>query len=158
MLTDPLDTCFNSVMVYDIVSTSSCLCLRWLSPSSADIWSVGCSVCWFSPISVGCIVIEMATGKPPWTQQYKEVAALFYIGTTKSHPPIPEHLLLETKDFLLKCLQDEPSLRPSASELLQHPFVTGEYKDPHPIFCSSSLVSEHSAHKVPSSGSELENL
>lgn len=34
-----------------------------------------------------------------------QVAALFHIGTTKSHPPIPEHLSLEAKDFLLKCLQ-----------------------------------------------------
>lgn len=61
--------------------------------SSADIWSVGCTI------------IEMATGKPPWSQQYQEVAALFHIGTTKSHPPIPDHLSLEAKDFLLKCLQ-----------------------------------------------------
>lgn len=34
-----------------------------------------------------------------------QVAALFHIGTTKSHPPIPEHLSAEAKDFLLKCLQ-----------------------------------------------------
>lgn len=34
-----------------------------------------------------------------------QVAALFHIGTTKSHPPIPEHLTSEAKDFLLKCLQ-----------------------------------------------------
>lgn len=34
-----------------------------------------------------------------------QVAALFHIGTTKSHPPIPEHLTAEAKDFLLKCLQ-----------------------------------------------------
>ncbi|KAL7210240.1 hypothetical protein ACSBR1_031746 [Camellia fascicularis] len=47
----------------------------------------------------------MATGKPPWSQQYQEVAALFHIGTTKSHPPIPEHLSAEAIDFLLKCLQ-----------------------------------------------------
>ncbi|CAA7397833.1 unnamed protein product [Spirodela intermedia] len=75
----------------------------WMAPEvivqtghsfSADIWSVGCTV------------IEMATGKPPWSQQYQEVAVLYHIGTTKSHPPIPEHLSPEAKDFLLKCLQN----------------------------------------------------
>ncbi|KAG0465276.1 hypothetical protein HPP92_019440 [Vanilla planifolia] len=71
----------------------------------------------------------MATGKPPWSQQYQEVAALFHIGTTKSHPPIPEHLSSEAKDFLLKCLQKEPNLRPSASDLLQHPFVAKDVED-----------------------------
>ncbi|GAB4843436.1 Mitogen-activated protein kinase kinase kinase npk1 [Ancistrocladus abbreviatus] len=103
----------------------------WMAPEvilqtghsfSADIWSVGCTV------------IEMATGKPPWSQQYQEVAALFHIGTTKSHPPIPEHLSTEAKDFLLKCLQKEPDLRPSASDLLQHPFVTGDFQEPHLVF------------------------
>ncbi|CAM8993274.1 unnamed protein product [Rhodiola kirilowii] len=98
----------------------------WMAPEvivqtghsfSADIWSVGCTV------------IEMATGKPPWSEQYQEVAALFHIGTTKSHPPIPEHLSSEAKDFLLRCLQKEPHLRASAADLLQHPFVTAECQD-----------------------------
>ncbi|KAI4378874.1 hypothetical protein MLD38_016297 [Melastoma candidum] len=108
----------------------------WMAPEvilqtghsfSADIWSVGCTV------------IEMATGKPPWSQQYQEVAALFHIGTTKSHPPIPEHLSEEAKDFLLKCLQKEPDLRPSASDLIQHQFVTSEYQEVHPIYRTSVL-------------------
>nr|XP_023905736.1 LOW QUALITY PROTEIN: mitogen-activated protein kinase kinase kinase ANP1-like [Quercus suber] len=111
----------------------------WMAPEvilqtghsfSADIWSVGCTV------------IEMATGKPPWSQQYQEVAALFYIGTTKSHPPIPELLSVEAKDFLLKCLQKEPNLRPAASELLQHPFVTGGQVESHPSYHTS--VTENS--------------
>ncbi|KAL7177697.1 hypothetical protein ACSBR2_030960 [Camellia fascicularis] len=101
----------------------------WMAPEvilqtghsfSADIWSVGCTV------------IEMATGKPPWSQQYQEVAALFHIGTTKSHPPIPEHLSVEAIDFLLKCMQKEPNLRPTASDLLQHPFVIGECQETYP--------------------------
>ncbi|KAJ8442742.1 hypothetical protein Cgig2_011012 [Carnegiea gigantea] len=96
----------------------------WMAPEvilqtghsfSADIWSVGCTV------------IEMATGKPPWCQ-YQEVAALFHIGTTKSPPPIPEHLSEDAKDFLRKCLKTEPNERASALELLQHPFVTEEYR------------------------------
>ncbi|KAK8681062.1 hypothetical protein V6N13_053469 [Hibiscus sabdariffa] len=111
----------------------------WMAPEvilqtghsfSADIWSVGCTI------------IEMATGKPPWSQQYQEVAALFHIGTTKSHPPIPEHLSVEAKDFLSKCLQKEPELRPTASELLQHTFVTGNCQE----------------HAVHSSIMEPENL
>jgi serine/threonine protein kinase len=65
----------------------------------------------------------MATGKRPWSQQFQEVVALFRIGTTKSHPPIPEHVSHQGKDFLLKCLQREPTLSPSATELLKHPFV-----------------------------------
>uniref|UniRef100_A0A0D9X7X0 mitogen-activated protein kinase kinase kinase n=1 Tax=Leersia perrieri TaxID=77586 RepID=A0A0D9X7X0_9ORYZ len=83
----------------------------WMAPEvivgsghdfSADIWSVGCTV------------IEMATGKTPWNQEIQEVSLLYYVGTTKSHPPIPEHLSPEAKDFLLK----EPELRSTASDLL----------------------------------------
>ncbi|XP_034923485.1 mitogen-activated protein kinase kinase kinase NPK1 isoform X3 [Populus alba] len=123
----------------------------WMAPEvilqtghsfSADIWSVGCTV------------IEMATGKPPWSQQYQEVAALFHIGTTKSHPPIPEHLSIEAKDFLLKCLQEVPNLRPAASELLQHPFVTGKYQETHSVFRNSV---RESGNLIATSGSNLKS-
>lgn len=117
----------------------------WMAPEvirqtghglSADIWSVGCTV------------IEMATGKPPWSQQFQEVAALFHIGTTKSHPPIPDHLSTEGKDFLLKCLKKEPNLRPTATELLQHPFVVGGYKEPHPLVRSSTVREYREPHPL----------
>ncbi|KAK9061986.1 hypothetical protein SSX86_019170 [Deinandra increscens subsp. villosa] len=125
----------------------------WMAPEvilqtghsfSADIWSVGCTV------------IEMATGKPPWSQQYQEVAALFHIGTTKDHPPIPDHLSADAKDFLLKCLQKEPDLRPNASELLQHPFVIGEYKETHPVLRTSLM--DTPGHQIPTSRKESRNL
>ncbi|KAG5056096.1 hypothetical protein JHK85_008606 [Glycine max] len=76
-----------------------------------------------------------------------QVAALFHIGTTKSHPPIPDHLSAAAKDLLLKCLQKEPILRSSASELLQHPFVTGEHMNSLPL---SSNVTENFEASSPS--------
>ncbi|GMP38790.1 hypothetical protein CsSME_00009917 [Camellia sinensis var. sinensis] len=93
--------CFLTSSTHVTLVTSS----MWINP--ANVWSVGCTV------------IEMATGKPLWSQQYQEVSALFHIVITKSHPPIPEHLSAEAIDFLLKCLQKEPNLRPAASDLLQ---------------------------------------
>ncbi|KAF5454018.1 hypothetical protein F2P56_023716 [Juglans regia] len=124
----------------------------WMAPEvilqtghsfTADIWSVGCTV------------IEMATGKPPWSQQYQEVAALFYhIGTAKSNPPTPEHLSVEAKDFLLKCLQQKPNFRPSASELLQHPFITGKQVESLPLLCTS--VVEGSETPLPSCATNFE--
>ncbi|MCO5590646.1 hypothetical protein L7F22_044619 [Adiantum nelumboides] len=116
-----------SKQVVELVTISGARSMKgtpyWMAPEvirqtghslPADIWSVGCTI------------IEMATGKAPWSQQFQEVAALFHIGTTKSHPPIPEHLSHEAQDFLLKCLRKEPYLRPTASELLLHPFVSTE--------------------------------
>ncbi|XP_050132514.1 mitogen-activated protein kinase kinase kinase NPK1-like isoform X1 [Malus sylvestris] len=113
---------------------------------SADIWSVGCTV------------IEMATGKPPWSQQYQEVAVLFHIGTTKSHPPIPEHLSAEAKDFLLKCLEKEPCRRSSASELVQHPFVIGDYQEPRPVLRASFMFYQEAGNEMAAPGTDLKNF
>ncbi|TVU05834.1 hypothetical protein EJB05_49018, partial [Eragrostis curvula] len=116
----------------------------WMAPEvivgsghncSADIWSVGCTV------------IEMATGKPPWSHEYQEVSLLYYVGTTKSHPPIPEHLSPEAKDFLLKCLQKEPERRYGAADLLQHPFVTGGLEDVSQLNCAAPK--ETSSNELP---------
>lgn len=48
---------------------------------------------------------------------------MFKIGNSKELPTIPDHLSNEGKDFVRKCLQRNPQQRPSASDLLNHPFV-----------------------------------
>ncbi|XP_011083921.1 mitogen-activated protein kinase kinase kinase 5-like [Sesamum indicum] len=73
-----------------------------------DIWSLGCTV------------IEMLTGRPPWSE-YNGVQAMFNI--LNRAPPIPETLSAEGKDFLHWCFQRQPADRPSAAELLEHPFL-----------------------------------
>ncbi|GAB2294021.1 hypothetical protein Dimus_028237 [Dionaea muscipula] len=78
---------------------------------AVDIWSLGCTV------------LEMATTKPPWSQ-YEGVAAMFKIGNSRELPAIPDHLSEEGKDFVRSCLQRNPQNRPTASQLLEHPFVS----------------------------------
>lgn len=75
-----------------------------------DIWSLGCTI------------IEMGTGRHPW-HQYEHVHAMFKIVNTKDMPEIPERLSKEGKDFLSLCLKRDPAQRPSATQLLRHPFV-----------------------------------
>ncbi|URE26764.1 hypothetical protein MUK42_06608 [Musa troglodytarum] len=77
---------------------------------SVDIWSLGCTI------------IEMATSKPPWSQ-FEGVAAIFKIGNSKDVPELPDHFSPVGKDFLKLCLQRDPSARPSAAQLMDHPFV-----------------------------------
>jgi serine/threonine protein kinase len=38
-------------------------------------------------------------------------------------PPIPDNLSHEGKDFLQFCFKRNPAERPTASELLEHPFI-----------------------------------
>ncbi|XP_047091726.1 mitogen-activated protein kinase kinase kinase 3-like [Lolium rigidum] len=77
---------------------------------SVDIWSLGCTI------------LEMATARPPWSQ-YEGVAAIFKIGNSKDIPDIPDHLSSEAKNFLKLCLQRDPAARPTAAQLIEHPWV-----------------------------------
>ncbi|XP_071736889.1 mitogen-activated protein kinase kinase kinase 1-like [Rutidosis leptorrhynchoides] len=76
---------------------------------AADIWSLGCTV------------LEMLTGRVPYSH-LEGMQALFRIGGGEL-PTIPKNLSEEAKDFILKCLQVNPNDRPTAAQLLKHPFV-----------------------------------
>ncbi|MCO5548391.1 hypothetical protein L7F22_001848 [Adiantum nelumboides] len=91
----------------------------------SDIWSLGCTV------------VEMATGGPPWSHaQLTPLAALMQIGTPEQAlPPLPDCLSLEAKDFLSKCLQKDPKQRWSASQLLNHIFLQKQNVSHGPIVC-----------------------
>ncbi|XP_058007189.1 uncharacterized protein LOC131182265 [Hevea brasiliensis] len=77
----------------------------------ADIWSVGCTV------------LEMLTGKPPYSDLGLEKGQLIYrIG--KGHlPSLPDSLSDDSRDFIQRCLKVNPKDRPTTAELLEHPFV-----------------------------------
>lgn len=77
---------------------------------AADIWSIG------------CVVVEMATGKPPWPDCDNNFVIMFKVGEGAT-PTIPESLSEEGQDFLLCCFLHDPYERHTASQLMDHPFV-----------------------------------
>ncbi|KAK1236529.1 ATP binding [Marasmius sp. AFHP31] len=90
----------------------------WMAPEvvkqtthteKADIWSVG------------CLVVEMLTGEHPWAQ-LSQMQAIFKIGSS-AKPTIPSDISAEAQDFLNRTFDLDHTARPSAAELLQHPFV-----------------------------------
>ncbi|KAL0343643.1 UNVERIFIED_CONTAM: Mitogen-activated protein kinase kinase kinase [Sesamum angustifolium] len=107
---------------------------------AVDIWSLGCTI------------IEMMNGKPPWSE-YEGAAALFKV--LKETPPIPETLSAEGKDFLQCCFRRNPADRPTASKLLDHPFMSHSHQSDAPhsfketrFTDNMQFLSERPRHKL----------
>ncbi|XP_027347185.1 mitogen-activated protein kinase kinase kinase 17-like [Abrus precatorius] len=115
--------------------------------SPADIWALG------------CVVVEMVTGKPAWKVEKESSmwSLLLRIGVGEEVPGIPEELSQEGKDFLEKCFVKDPRKRWSAEMLLNHPFVSDDtvpfkhvYESPRSHFEFPDWVSSVAA-SIPSS-------
>lgn len=84
----------------------------------ADIWSVG------------CCVIEMIRGRPPLDHLHGQYAVMMLIAKSSGEleknyiPPESKTWSPALQDFLHNCLRRNPEERPSASELLRHPWIT----------------------------------
>jgi serine/threonine protein kinase len=81
---------------------------------AADLWAMGCTV------------VEMATGRAPWSDLDSVLAAVHRIGYTDAVPDVPAWLSPEAKDFLAACFKRDACDRCSAAELLEHPFLALE--------------------------------
>lgn len=77
---------------------------------AADIWSLG------------CVVVEMATGKRPWPDLENSYQIMFKVGMG-GVPTIPDSLSSEGRDFLSHCFTQDPKLRWTASQLQRHNFT-----------------------------------
>ncbi|KZT67747.1 Pkinase-domain-containing protein [Daedalea quercina L-15889] len=93
----------------------------WMAPEvvkqtaytrKADIWSVG------------CLVVEMLTGEHPWAQ-LTQMQAIFKIGSS-AKPAIPADISPEADNFLQLTFELNHEARPSAAELLKHPWIANQ--------------------------------
>ncbi|KAL0082583.1 kinase-like domain-containing protein [Phycomyces blakesleeanus] len=77
--------------------------------TKSDIWSLGCTI------------VELATGKPPYANLIS-MSAMFRI-VEDDYPPIPKNISEEMHSFLLCCFQKNPDHRPTATELKEHIWI-----------------------------------
>ena len=90
--------------------------------------------------SVGCVVVEMATGKLPWPEYDNQYQIMFQIGTGKSPSVATAALPDEGHEFLSHCFKSRPEERWKAWQLLHHPFVkVTSFWGPITTWCTISL-------------------
>jgi len=92
----------------------------WMAPECANATCSFKSDIW----SLGITCIEMAELEPPLSNMHP-MRAIFVVGSLKSPPCLADESLwsLEFIDFIQSCLKIGPTERPTASELLLHPFI-----------------------------------
>ncbi|KAK5652552.1 hypothetical protein OQA88_10313 [Cercophora sp. LCS_1] len=74
--------------------------------------------------SLGCVILEMATGRRPWANLDNEWAIMYNIA--QGNPPqlpAPDQLSPQGVDFLRRCFVRESKKRATAVELLQHEWI-----------------------------------
>ncbi|KAH6648450.1 hypothetical protein BKA67DRAFT_521885 [Truncatella angustata] len=79
---------------------------------SVDVWSLG------------CVILEMVTGRRPWSNLDNEWAIMYNIA--QGNPPQlpgPDQLSPQGIDFLRRCFIRNPKHRATAVELLQHEWI-----------------------------------
>lgn len=104
----------------DTMSQSLRGSIPWMAPEviqqtgygrRSDVWSFG------------CVLIEMATAKPPWGKFDNAMVAMMRIGMSEDTPPVPSNVSEVCQDFIRQCTQRDKNERPLATTLLEHPFI-----------------------------------
>lgn len=79
---------------------------------AVDIWSLG------------CVILEMATGRRPWASLDNEWAIMYNIAQgNPPQMPTREQLSDCGLDFLKRCFERDPAKRSTAAELLCHEWI-----------------------------------
>ena len=110
---------------------------------AADIWSLG------------CVILEMSTGRRPWSTLDNEWAIMYNIAQgNPPQMPTDEQLSASGIDFLHRCFARDPVKRSTAAELLQHQWIVDirrmVVEDPETPMSATSSNSGGSSSMGPS--------
>jgi serine/threonine protein kinase len=133
--------------------------VNWMAPEVmmqkghgryADIWSLGCTV------------LEMVTGRPPWHTKTNTIGVFMHVVNSNEAPEIPSDLSQDGKHFILACLRRNPSERQNVYQLLRHPFIVGTPSVELPLSpktCSdfSSGSTKYASGSLGSSGNRVKD-
>lgn len=111
--------------------------------TSSDIWWTLCCFLHSTLVlmilypvrSLGCTLIELVSGKPPYADLIP-MSAMFRI-VEDDYPPLPDNVSDNMRDFLIRCFQKDPSKRPSAAELKTHLWIQQHDKKNRPNVASA---------------------
>ncbi|KAN0138121.1 Protein kinase-like domain containing protein [Lactarius tabidus] len=76
--------------------------------------------------SLGCTVIELLTGRPPYRDIGNTMTVMFQIVEDEC-PPIPERFSGPLVSFLKECFHKDPAMRPSAEQLFEHEWLKNHW-------------------------------
>lgn len=109
----------------------------WMAPEvvlqqghsfSSDIWSFG------------CLLIEMSTGKPPWSEYSKKAVDVIKLisipGKLPKFPQGPTQLL----ELIAACINRNPEERPTADQIMRHHYFSNTAES-----ASFTMISKNSS-------------
>ncbi|KAJ2318264.1 Suppressor of Sensor Kinase (SLN1), partial [Coemansia sp. RSA 2704] len=98
--------------------------------------------------SLGCCIVEMVTGNPPWAHLDNEWAIMYHV--VSGDPPLPgtADISSEGMRFIRRCFTRQPADRPSAADLLEDEWLAGTLRSMERLEARNQSASKMAATPI----------